>query len=207
MSEANKFFSGFKTGLKGELFTSAIAQIEVYDPKLNKADITILPGGELVKSVPVGIPQTDDFFIRMPYQKGDYVVVVFSKTDIDPIMFDNGKVPSERLLEIDDAIVVSGLNLYTNPLPATDLDKLVIGRKDGVSKITMDQIGNVAIETTKNVYLGGSDATEGVPLGVQLKTWLDNHTHPISWTDPGGSGTSGAPTSSSPAPSGKVKTK
>lgn len=148
MSEAAKFFENYKKGLVGGLYTSAIAQIEAYDPIVNKADITLLPGGDLIKSVPVGMPQTKDFYIRMPYSKGDHVLVVFSQRDIDPILFANGKIPSERMLAIDDAIIVCGINLFTQPLPATDSDKLVIGQKDGVAKIVMgggiiDLIGTI----------------------------------------------------------------
>jgi hypothetical protein len=64
---------------------------------------------------------------------------VFSKSDIDPIMYDNGKIPSERMLDMDDAIVVCGINLFTEQLPAEDADKLVIGQTDGVAKIVMGE--------------------------------------------------------------------
>lgn len=158
MSEAAKFFDGFKKGMVGELFTSAIAKIEAYDAKLNKADITLLPGGELIKSVPVGIQQTSQFYIRMPYKKGDHVLVVFSHRDIDPIMFDNGKIPSERMLSIDDAIIVAGINLYTKPLPVADADKLVIGQKDGAAKITM---GNGTIDFIGSVRVNGTALVAG----------------------------------------------
>jgi phage baseplate assembly protein gpV len=57
-----------------------------------------------------------------------------------------------------------------------------------------------------NEILLGDGATEGTPLGKTLKEWLDNHTHEYSWTDTGGSGTTGKP-SPSPQPSTVVKVK
>jgi hypothetical protein len=169
MSEANKFFQGFKQGLVGELFTSAIAKIEAYDAKLNKADITLLPGGDLIKSVPVGIQQTGQFYIRIPYKKGDHVLVCFSHRDIDPIMYDSGKVPSERMLAIDDAVVVAGINLYTEPLPAADADKLVIGQKDGAAKMSMGN-GKITfsgeVEFTGSTKLNGSTTVNGTALNA-----------------------------------------
>lgn len=139
MKDANKFFEQFKNRMVGEMYTAAIAQIESYDPIINKADIVVLPSRRLVKSVPVGLPQTSDFYIRMPYQKGDHVIVVFSHRDIDPIIFDSGGVPSHRMLSENDAMIVQGINVYTDPLPPEDADKLVIARKDGQTKIAMGE--------------------------------------------------------------------
>lgn len=67
--------------------------------------------------------------------------------------------------------------------------------------------GGAAILESPQLLLGGSDAAEGVPLGLQLKQWLDEHEHPYSWTSGAGSGTTGPPTSPSPDPSGTVFTK
>lgn len=59
--------------------------------------------------------------------------------------------------------------------------------------------GDAIFTLATKLLLGSSGASEGVPLGNQLKSWLDNHTHP---GDSGG--TTGAPNSSSPSPSTKV---
>ncbi|SFP11444.1 hypothetical protein [Salibacterium halotolerans] len=65
------------------------------------------------------------------------------------------------------------------------------------------QGGSVTV-SAEEVQLG-ENAEDGIPLGKQLKQWLDNHTHPISWTNSGGSGDSSPPSTSSPSPSEKVK--
>lgn len=64
--------------------------------------------------------------------------------------------------------------------------------------------GKVIIKA--NEILLGDTATEGVPLGNQLKAWLDNHTHEYTWTESGGNGTTSPPTPS-PEPSQVVKVK
>ncbi len=70
-------------------------------------------------------------------------------------------------------------------------------------KVKLVPGGAVIIESPE-ILLGSEGAAEGVSLGTSLKAWLDGHTHPYSWTDPAGSGDTGAPSSPSPAPSGKV---
>lgn len=158
MSEAANFFEKLKKGIVGGLFTSAIAQIEVYDPRLNKADVTLLPGGDLIKSVPVGIQQTSDFFVRMPYKRGDHVLLVFCQRDIDPIMYGSSEVPSKRMLAIDDAVIVCGINVYSDPLPTADANKLVIGQKNGAAKVA---IGGGRVDLTGNVFVNGTKLEAG----------------------------------------------
>lgn len=63
---------------------------------------------------------------------------------------------------------------------------------------------------TTTMRLGSDAATQGVPLGDSLKSYIDGHVHSAGlYVAPpfGGSviGTSGAPTEPSPAPSSKVK--
>lgn len=152
MSEAAKFFENFKKDLVSGIYTTSLALVEAYDPKLNKADIKLLPGGNLIKSVPVAIQQTKDFFIRVPYQKGDHVLVVFAQRDIDAVMYGSSNIPSERMLAIDDAIIIGGVNIFSDPLPAADADKLVIGQKDSAAKIT---IGGGKISLVGNVDIVG----------------------------------------------------
>lgn len=198
MSEAANFFNNFKNNLVGGLNTCAIGKIQTFDPKLMKADILVLPDESLIKSVPVATLQTSDFLVRIPYKKDDHVLVVFAQRDIEGIMY-NASDTTERMLSLDDAIVIGGINLFTNNLPETNANDIVIGKKDLSSKVVIGANGDITIESAGNVKLGSANASEGVPLGDQLKTWLDNHTHPTP------NGTSGAPNSASPTPSQGVK--
>ena len=137
MKDANNFFQQFKNGLIGGLNTIAIGRIQRFDPLKMQADVNILPGDTLVVDVPVGTIQTSRYFIRVPYTRGDHVLVAFAQRDIDEIMRGANATESQRMLSLDDAVVVCGINTFNDPLPAEDADKLVIGQKDGEAKITM----------------------------------------------------------------------
>jgi hypothetical protein len=137
MKDANNFFRSFKSGLVGDLNTIAIGRIKNFNPLKMQADVNILPGETLVVDVPVGTIQTSQYYIRVPYVKGDYVLVAFAQRDIDDIMRGGNASDTQRMLSLDDAVVVCGINLFTDPLPAEDADKLIIGQKNGTAKITM----------------------------------------------------------------------
>lgn len=197
--EADYFFNKFQEGLVGGINTIAIGIVEKFDGAKMKADVKVLPDNALVVDVPVATFQTSQFYIRVPYKKGDHVIVAFAQRDIDGIMYGGDEIPSQRMLSLDDAIVIGGINLFANPLPGVNADDLIIAKKDLNSKIVLDATGNITVESAGNVFLGGGDASEGVPLGDTLKQWLDGHTH---GTTPGP-----PPTDSSPSPSKGVKVK
>lgn len=78
---------------------------------------------------------------------------------------------------------------------------------DGAARVRLKPNGDAILEATR-ILLGSSGASEGVPLGDSLKTWLAAHTHDhSSLTCTGGTigGTIGAPLTSPPNPSSKVK--
>lgn len=156
MKSANDFFSSFKNGLVGSLNTCAIGQIENYDARKLKADVIILPGNELIIDVPVGIQQTSDFYIRMPYQPGDFVLVMFAQRDIDGILYGGDATPSQRMLSLDDAVVICGINLFVDdPLPSENVNDLVIGKKDGGSKIVLREDNDDIEVTCKDFKVNG----------------------------------------------------
>lgn len=155
---ANHFFKQYQNKLIGGINTCLIGVIENYDAETNKADVS-LPDGELITNVPVGAIQTAEFFIRVPYTPGDYVLVVFSQRDIDGIMNEGDETPTDRMLSLDDAIVVCGINLFNDPLPSNDLDKLVIAQKDGAASIIMGG-GEIHFGGNK-VFVNGTELKAG----------------------------------------------
>ncbi|KAB8139259.1 hypothetical protein F9U64_01145 [Gracilibacillus oryzae] len=206
-SNFNQFIQGMiGDGING-MHTAAIARIENYDPSLMKADITIMQTGDEVFDVPVSYFHTKDFIIRPPYQKGDLVTVIFAESSIDELIT-TGEQQEPRAKEkfsITDAIITQGVQTFQVPLPIGHENDLIIAKKDFTSKVVIKESGEVVIESDSNIYLG-ENATEGVPLGDQLKQWLDSHTHAYTWSDPGGNGVTSPPLNQSPAPSKKVKT-
>ena len=188
-----------------DLHTAAPAKIEGFDPVRMVVEITLLykyQGQQISKiiEVPVGTIKAGPFVIRPPYIKGDIVLVVFSERALDYILQAEPQDPQtgENVRHrIDDAIVICGLKLDSEGnLPTTNTNDLLIYNKTAGSKAVMTASGDIILEGN-TIYLGDDAASEGVPLGTALKTWLDGHIH--------SSGGSGTPSTSSPSPSSKVK--
>ncbi|EEL78657.1 hypothetical protein bcere0028_57680 [Bacillus cereus AH1271] len=97
----------------------------------------------------------------MPYKRGDAVLVVFVQREIDNIMYQSNNPASQRMLAVDDAIVVCGINLFTNDLPAADANKLVVGEKSGAATFT---IGGGDVVISGNISLKGKVNVNGTPL-------------------------------------------
>lgn len=154
--EADKFFKSFQTGMTSGMYTCSMCRIEAFDPTLMKADIIVLPGGDLVKSVPVHTPQTGEYIIRMPYKKGDLVFAVFARSEIDDIMTGGLPEKSERQFDINDAIVVGGINLFTQPMPDEHGPDLVITKKDFTAKIVIQSDNQIIIETDNDIVAKGA---------------------------------------------------
>jgi len=208
MSNSTKFFNAFQKSFQDDLHTALIAKIETFDPvkmkasikPLNKVNNEELP---IIPEVPVMMLKAGNFFIRPPYQKGDIVYVIFAEHDIDNIML-TGKEESsnsQRKHSYDDAIVVGGIMPYTQSLTSDYNTDLVIAKSDMTSKVILRDSGDIIIESAGDVLLGSETASEGVPKGDSLKTWLDSHTH-IGYD---GITTSTPNNGDSPAPSSKVK--
>lgn len=166
--EAASFFQQWQNKMVGSLNTCAIGEIQTFDTTKLKADVKLLPDGDLIKSVPVAMPQTNDFIIRVPYQPGDKVVVVFSQRDIDPIMYGESQ-SSGRMLAIDDAIVVGGINLFSISLPSDNPNDLVIAKKDFTAKIIIGDDGIVTVDAPKGISLKANDPS-GQGVSIQGKT-------------------------------------
>ncbi|TQK41975.1 hypothetical protein FB479_11676 [Brevibacillus sp. AG162] len=177
MKEATDFFNDFRNSLIAGLYTSAIGQIISYDAEKMQADVKLVPGGDLITAVPVATIQTSKFVMRVPYQKGDYVMVSFSMRDIDSVMHEDTAPETDRMASIDDAIVVCGINLFTRPLPKTHVDvadnnneitlnprDLLIASKDMKTRFLLSEAGGI------KMY---DDTAAGIeivaPLGVTIR--------------------------------------
>ena len=199
-----------------EIHTSIPAKIEKYDPEKMRAEVVLLSKVELkgekveippIVEVPVALLKAGPFVIRQPFEKGDPVLVVFGEKAIDKLLITgNPEDPQmKRLHSLDDAIVVGGLQLEQDPSLNSDYaEDLLIENQETDSRFVIKKGGEIIIEDPSKIYIGSSNASEGATLGTSLKEWLDNHGHPYSWADSGGSGTTGPPSSSSPEPSKKV---
>lgn len=197
MSEISRYFERHKTNMTEQLHTALHAKIVKVDLQYMRADVELpLEGNPLLMQVPIATHQTADFVVRPPYKPGDEVLLVFSMKDIEPLLYGGG-TPSRRQHALDDALIVGGITPFTEPLPGSwseHEEDFVIGKRDLTSRIVLTATGDVRVESSGTVFIG-EGAEEGIPLGTQLKDWLDNHTH-----DGGG-----PPDQASPEPSEKVK--
>ncbi len=181
-----------------------------------RAKVTLLAKKELegklvnippIVEVPVALLKAGPFVIRQPFQKGDPVLVIFGEKAIDKLLITgNPEDPQlKRQHSMDDAIVIGGLQLEKDPgLNSDYTEDLLIENKDVDSRIVIKKDGEIIIEDPSKIYIGSPDAEEGVLLGNLVKSYLDGHTHPYSWTDLGGNSNTGPPNQSCPDPSKKV---
>jgi len=177
MSEPEKFFDDFANSLISGIHTSAIGQIEAYDAEKLMADVKLLPDGDLITAVPVADLQTGRYIIRTPYKRGDYVLISFCMRDIDGILHGDSAPPSSRMLDVNDAVVVCGINLFTRPLPKQAIDTndggkvtpinpgdLLIASKDMKDRIVLTEAGGI------KMYSDNQNGVEIVaPMGVTFR--------------------------------------
>lgn len=177
MREANDFFESFSNSLIAGIYTSAIGKIVSYDAEKMQADVQLVPGGDMLVAVPVASIQTDKFVIRTPYKQGDYVMVSFSMRDIDGVMYEDQAPGTDRMLSMDDAVVVCGINLFTKPLPKTHVDvadnnnevtlnpsDLLVASKDMKTRFILSESGGIKMYDDTQV---GIEIV--APLGVTIR--------------------------------------
>ncbi|QGF21724.1 tail spike [Bacillus phage vB_BcM_Sam46] len=156
MRQANEFFQNFQKNTIGSINTCLIGIIERFDAQKMKADVVLVPDGDLVVGVPVATLQTSEFYIRVPYKQGDPVLVIFAQRDIDGVFRGGSATQSQRMLSLDDALVIGGVNFYTAPpLPAENSGDLVIGKRNGKSKIVLNTSNDDIEVTCKDFKVNG----------------------------------------------------
>jgi hypothetical protein len=159
MKEAADFFAKFMDGIVSGLNTCLLAEIVSYDAEAMTADVETLPDRDLIPSVPIAAQRAGGFVVRVPYAKGDIVMVVFAQRDIEAIMHGEGDA-TERKLALDDALIVGGVSPFTKPLPAANSSDLVIGLEDMTAKLVLTSAGMVQIVAPGGITLQGSTRTE-----------------------------------------------
>ena len=207
--EGTKFIERYIFNRLNDLNCCIPATVESIDKQTSKINAKPLlkayVDGQLTElPVLIDIPlfqfMTSNFIIRTPVNAGDYVLLIFADYDMQNLVL-TGELRdpnTDDIHALNDAIAIPlGLNPFNNNLPAENENDLVIAQKDYTSKIVIKQNGDITVETDGSIFLGSDSATQGVPLGTSLKTWLDGHVHSSSGA--------GSPTTNSPDPSTKVK--
>lgn len=161
-----------------------------------------------ILDVPFWMPKAGPFVLRLPVQRGDVVLLVFSERALDYLLVD-GQPQDPRFRRrhaLDDAIAIPGLlHQGEGALPSEHGQDVALFDRNNGNKIVLKASGDCILHIPAGrIYLADEGATEGAARGTSLKQWLDEHTHPYYWTDPGGSDVTGPPTTPSPEPSKKV---
>ena len=134
-----------------DVFVSLPGRVESYDPATQKASVKpliknrIVPSFEnqevlevlpVINNVPVAHPRSGDFFMHLPIQPGDRVLLVFCQRSLELYKDSNGRDvdPSDvRTHDIADAVAYPGF--YPFPDAIRDADRapnhLVLGKDEG----------------------------------------------------------------------------
>lgn len=154
MSDFNDYLEAKQNDMLQGLNTCAICRIEKIDYDEMKADVTPLfdEGLTLILNCPLGFHQNDKFLFRIPYEVGDLVVVVFSQRDIDNIYFDGGD-QAVRTHGLEDAIIIGGVQKFTNPIAKEHVKDVVISDKQFKNKFIIKDTGEIFVESEENINI------------------------------------------------------
>lgn len=102
-----------------------------------------------IDNVPVIFPRAGRFFISMPVEKGDLVLLVFCDRSIDKYKSGDGSKPIDpvdlRTNDITDAVAVPGFYPFLKSLKSAlgNKGKMALGDDEGC-QITIDKAGELA---------------------------------------------------------------
>ncbi|MGL5750366.1 MAG: Gp138 family membrane-puncturing spike protein [Paraclostridium sp.] len=153
-----------------ELHTFALGKIESFDPVSMRAEVYLLENirfdnkfyqSQTIVDCLVSFPHTNGFYIRIPYQKGDKVVVAFAESDIADIMItgDRTNQKTTRRHSEDDLIVISGWSKNDENTISSNANDLVVFNKKHNSSIIFTEGNNVLISNVSDVNVQCDNAT------------------------------------------------
>lgn len=168
-------------------------------PSNHEVDVQVPPGPNPTESYdrrPVVAPTSG--VVATP-EKDDLVVLVFPKRSAKPYVIGTvyGDKPEDRAPgAAEDTVRVTRGDLYLELAGDGSTGRIAkksADMEDPTAKVEIDDQGAVSIETDGDITVSaGGDVVidEG---GEAEKVARQNHTHPYSWTDAGGSGNTGTP--------------
>lgn len=156
MSEVKKFINRSQSKLQTGLNTCIFGEIIKIELKHMRVDVKVdFEEETIVMRAPIATYQTKEFIIRPPYQVGDTVLLIISQKDIDPILYAGGE-HSKRQHELDDALVISGITPFTEPLLddfTQHEEDFVIGKRDFSAKFIIKKNGEIIVSSDETINL------------------------------------------------------
>lgn len=158
MKEANKFFNGMMDNGK-DFNKCKVGQVVKFDAGKMKADIQPLPSSEnsLLINVPVMTFLSGSFFIKIPLEVGDTVLVLFADNDLDDILLGGDSNATGRKHDLSDAICIGGINLFNESLGG-DSTELTLGTKDLKGMLSISKDGEISIKGEKITISGKNES-------------------------------------------------
>ena len=139
--------------------------------------------------VPVVTLQGGTCYTLYPVSVGDYCLLIFAERCLDnwKAGIDNELPPEYRMHDYSDGFALVGVNPTATAKPIPTEGIVQVGNMLHTGNLTIAgnliMTGNLAV--TGNIVCTGTMTVAGLEFAA--------HVHPIEWTDPAGSGTSGTP--------------
>ena len=130
--------------------------------------------------------------ITLPVKIGDHVVVLMSDRSYSNLISETlGTVPVDcDEFKTHDLFPILAIPCFFTAKTAKPIDPNNIVIENGSTEISIEPNGKVVVNALNTEITGNLDITAILKAGgINMNT----HTHPIVWTDPAGSGTSGPP--------------
>ena len=184
-----------------EINTMFLAIVENYDTTTGK--ITIIPKVKMLNNYdeyvdramlvecPTSCIKARDFYLRIPYQKGDIVYVGCSKDALDDMLL-NGDTGVSRLdgvskFRLTDAVVLGGIFVDSeNTMTADNPDDFIIQNRQNNDIIVLKKDGGVQVKTSTKFQIDASEVeinanTMNINVGSTVTTG-DSITQNVSST-------------------------
>ncbi len=146
-----------------QLHTFTLGIIESFDAEKMRAEVKLLENvffngnyyeSPMIVDCLVQFPKTKTFYIRMPYEVGDKVVVAFCESNISEIMV-GGKTTNQTLTRkhsMDDLVVIGGwISENETKTTSDNIKDIVIVNTKHNSKISFTEDNNINITNVKNI--------------------------------------------------------
>lgn len=197
-----------------DVHTCIPGKVEKYDATQQKADIKPLVKAPLfldddgdveveveslpvIPDVPIGWPRGGGFFMSLPIEKGDFVLLVFAERSIDNYLAGSGSEVDpvvDNRFDLSDAVAIPGFAPFKRAIQgATDIGgNAIFGKESEGIQIQLTSSNTVEIRLNGSApnHVAIYEILE--TFWTSFKTWLDAHTHST------GVGPSGPPASPSP---------
>ena len=155
-----------------EINTMFLAIVEDYNVETGK--ITVLPKMKMLNNYdeyvdramlvecPTSCIKARDFYLRIPYKKGDIVYVGCSKDALDNMLLDNNTGVSSldgvRKFRLTDAVVLGGIFVDTeNSMSNEYPDDFIIQNRQNNDIIVLKKDGGVQVRTSTKFQIDASE--------------------------------------------------